>query len=100
MVTTKEKYPCPICGVEISAQGVAGHNKSKVHLAALEKQQQEQQTPIRETQQIKPEPTITKDQVVKQEVKQTKVDIVKTTKSKPQQQEIKQDGEYNGLEWD
>jgi hypothetical protein len=72
MVTQKDKYPCPVCGEMISAQGVAGHNRSKVHLAALEKQQ---------------------------EVKQTKVDTVKITKPKQEQQEPKKEQEYNGLEW-
>ena len=38
MVTTKEKIVCPVCGEKISKQGVAGHNKSKKHLAALAKQ--------------------------------------------------------------
>ena len=38
MVTTKEKIECPVCGEMISKQGVAGHNRSKKHLAALAEQ--------------------------------------------------------------
>lgn len=100
MVTTKEKYECPVCHEMISKQGVAGHNKSKKHLAALEKQQQEQQLPTQEVQQTKPVPTITKEPEVKQEVRQTKIESVKTTKPQQVKQEVKEDGEYTGLEWD
>jgi hypothetical protein len=100
MVTPKDKYPCPVCGEMISAQGVAGHNKSKVHLAALENQQQEQKEQKQEIQQTKPVPTIIKEPVIKQDIKQTKIEAVKTTKPKQEKQEIKQDGEYQGLDWD
>lgn len=100
MVTIKEKYECPVCGEMISKQGVAGHNKSKKHLAALEKQQQEQEPPNQEIQQTKPVPTITQKPEIKQEVKQTKIESVKTTKPQESKKEIKKDEGYNGLEWD
>ena len=76
MVTTKDKYPCPVCGVMISAQGVAGHNKSKVLIEALEKQKQVQQAPNQDIQQTKPEPTTTNKPEIKPEVKQTKTESV------------------------
>jgi hypothetical protein len=38
MVTQKDKYSCPVCGEMISRQGIAGHNRSKKHLAALAEQ--------------------------------------------------------------
>ena len=52
MVTTKEKIECPVCGEMISKQGVAGHNRSKKHLAALAEQnaKNEQQEPPKEQQ--------------------------------------------------
>jgi hypothetical protein len=65
MVTTKEKYPCPVCGEMISKQGVAGHNKSKKHLAALEQQKtgtdkikQPPEEPKTQKLDIKPVPSI------------------------------------------
>jgi hypothetical protein len=100
MVTKQEQKPCPVCGKMVSQTGIAGHNKSKYHLDALEMQQQGQQPPKQDIQQTKPVPTITKDPVIKQEVKQTKIEFVKTTKPKQEKQEIKQDEGYNGLEWD
>ena len=38
-MTKSKKFPCPVCGQEIQAQGQAGHNRSKFHLAALVRQQ-------------------------------------------------------------
>lgn len=97
MVTTKEKKPCPVCGVMIALQGVAGHKKSKVHLEALAKQQEQQELPKVET---------TKEQV-KQDVKPEEESKVKGTKLKetvppkePKPKELDQPGkEYEGLEW-
>jgi len=36
-MSKSKKFPCPICGQEIQAQGQAGHNRSKFHIAALER---------------------------------------------------------------
>lgn len=55
MVTTKEKIKCPVCGEMISKQGVAGHNRSKKHLAALAEQNaknEPQESPENQQEQI------------------------------------------------
>jgi len=103
MVTKQEQTACPVCGKMVSQTGIAGHNKSKFHLDALAKQNakdEPQEPEDMKIQQTKPKPTTETKIKNTPEVKQTKIESVKTTKLQEAKKEIKQDGEYNGLEWD
>lgn len=56
-----KKFPCPICGQIIQKQGRAGHNRSKFHLAAVERLKAADNESVESQDQQEPQPEVKQD---------------------------------------